>query len=457
MKVPEKDRKSVSGILAGQRSFFAAGGTRALEMRIDALRTLGAALGARKEQLFEALAADLGKPEIEAFLAEYHFLQQEIRLVGRKLRSWLKPRRAGNPLYFLPARNRVVREPFGAALVMSPWNYPLQLALSPLVAAVAAGNTVVLKPSEMAPASARFLQELVEECFPQQHVAVVTGGVAVAEELLEERFDFVFFTGSTDVGRLVAKKAAAHLTPCVLELGGKCPCVVDQGADLALTARRILAGKLFNAGQTCFAPDFVAAHRDVREALTEELGALLQRLPWETEMATVVNGRHYQRLLDLLAGREIRKGEDDAERLHLAPRILPVAEWSDPVMQQEIFGPILPVVAFSDRKELIEKLGAMPSPLALYVFSRDKGFVSELSDAVRSGSVCINDTGKQAINLELPFGGVGESGHGRYRGRAGVESFTYQRAVTRRYFVRDLFETLPPRGGKLEFLKKWMK
>jgi aldehyde dehydrogenase (NAD+) len=440
-----------------QRSHFATGETREVGGRVAALRRLEVGLMERREDLCAALESDLGKPEIEVFLAEYHFLLGEIRQVCRHLKRWLRPRKVGAPFYFQPSRNRILREPFGVALVIAPWNYPVQLALAPLIAAVAAGNTVVLKPSEMSPASAAFLNDLVGACFNPKHVAVVNGGVEVAEELLEQRFDFVFFTGSTEVGRVVARKAAGHLTPCVLELGGKCPCVVDRNVDVSIAARRILIGKLFNAGQTCFAPDFVAVHRDMRKKLVEALASLLEELPWEEEMARVVNKRHYQRLLGLVAGREIRKGEDDAERLHFAPRILPEAGWEDAAMREEIFGPILPVVEFADREELTDRLLERSSPLALYVFSRNDEFVDALMDRVPSGSVCINDVAKQSTNLDLPFGGVGASGYGRYRGRAGVESFTYERSVTKRYFLRDFFETLPPRGEKLEFLKKWMK
>ena len=331
-----------------QRAFLAEGGTDGMEMRIAGLRLLEAALMRRREELLSVLAVDLGKPRIEAFLAEYYFLLQEIRLVCRSLKRWMKPRRVGSPPYFLPCRSSVRRDPFGVVLVMSPWNYPIQLALSPLVAAVAAGNTVILKPSEVAKASERFLAEIIAECFPPEHVAVVSGGVETATALLDREFDFIFFTGSTEVGRVVAGKAARFLTPTVLELGGKCPCVVDRSADIPVTARRILAGKLFNAGQTCFAPDFVAVHESVKEALVTELASLLECLPWEREMGTIVNKRHFERLAGLLEGREIRKGGDNPEALHFAPRILPDVGWDDRVMKEEVFGPILPVIGFAD-------------------------------------------------------------------------------------------------------------
>ena len=445
-----------SRVIASQRAFFDGGGTRGTEMRIAVLRRLEQALRDRRDTMLAALAEDLGKPPIEAFLAEHRFLLDEIRLICASLERWLKPRRAGNPFYFWPCRSSVRREPFGAVLVMAPWNYPIQLSLSPLVAAVAAGNTVVLKPSEHAQASERFLAEVIADCFPPEHVAVITGGPEVAESLLDRAFDFIFFTGSSEIGKQVARKAAEHLTPTVLELGGKCPCVVDKSADLPATARRILTGKLFNAGQTCMAPDFVAAHEDIRQPLVEELTAALNSLPWEQEMARVINERHYKRLRGLLTGREIRKGEDHDEALHFAPRILPDAGWDDPAMNEEVFGPILPVVGFTDREDLIARLRGLPSPLALYAFSRDEDFIQALTEGIRSGSLCVNDTLKQACNLNLPFGGVGASGHGRYRGKAGVMAFSYERAVTRRFFLPDPFDLSPPRAEMARFLMKWL-
>mgnify|MGYP001823116156 CR=1 FL=1 len=444
-------------VLESQRAFFARGETRPIAMRRAALKRLEQALQARQGELLDALAADLGKPEIEAFLSEYHFLLEELRLMRRSLGRWLKPRRAGNPFYFLPCRSRVVREPYGSALVISPWNYPVQLALSPLAAAVAAGNTVVLKPSELAPASGRFLADLVCQCFPPEHATVVTGGPEIAGELLGLPVDFIFFTGSTEVGRIVARKAAERLTPCVLELGGKCPCVVDDTADLPATARRILAGQHVNAGQTCFAPDFVAAHTGIKDRLVHELADLLERLPWEDEMARIVNERHFRRLQAFTGGKEISKGRDREAAQHLAPRILPETRWDDPVMRGEVFGPILPVLGFSDDDELIARLRSLPSPLALYCFSRNDAFCRHLLERVPSGSVCINDVMKQATNLALPFGGLGPSGHGRYRGRAGFESFSHERAVSHRYFTRDPFELLPPRAKRAAFLRKWLR
>jgi aldehyde dehydrogenase (NAD+) len=446
----------LESLLDSQRQFFAAGGTRAPAMRLEALARLRQTLEQRKAPLLDALAEDLGKPPVEAFLAEYYFLMQEIRLVERSLRRWLKPRRARSPVWFWPCSNRIRLEPRGCSLVMSPWNYPVQLALAPLIASVAAGNTIVLKPSELAPAAEAFTRDLVADCFVPEHAAVVTGGPDISAQLIAQHFDFVFFTGSTRVGRLVARAAAEHLTPHILELGGKCPCIVHPSADLDITARRILTAKLFNAGQTCFSPDHVLVHEDIRQDLTSALVDALERYPWERELARIVNRSHYDRLQALIEEPAHAKGEDDPERLHIAPRILPAATRESPIMQEEIFGPLLPVLGYQDEATLFDSLKRQPAPLALYCFARDRGFTEALIGAVPSGGVGINDCGKQAANLDLPFGGVGASGHGRYRGRHGIEAFSYQRAVTRRWFTPDPFEVNPPRQKSGRFLQRWL-
>jgi len=444
-------------LLERQRAFFSQGETQALAGRLESLKNLQISLESSQEEILEALATDLGKPPIEAFLAEYHFILEELRLVQSSLQKWLRPQRVGSPFYFWPCLNQIRREPYGAVLIMAPWNYPLQLALSPLIAAVAAGNTVILKPSELAPASATLLTKIVESSFSPEQVAVVTGGPEVSAQLLELQFGFIFFTGSTEVGKIVARQAAQNLTPVILELGGKCPCIVDRNADLTLTARRILVGKLFNAGQTCFAPDFIAVHEEVRESLVQELQALLEDLPWETEMAKIVHKRHFDRLQQLVSGEVIQKGADDPATLHFAPRLLPEADWEDPCMREEIFGPLLPIVSFTKLDDLVAKLRQLSAPLALYCFSRDQEFCESLMAQVPSGGVCLNDVAKQASNLALPFGGTGGSGHGRYRGKTGVLALSQERAVTRRYFIHDVFEALPPRAEKAKFLRKWLK
>lgn len=448
----------VGRVVARQRGYFASGATRPAEARLAALARLDEGLAAREEELLAALAADLGKPPVEAWLAELHFLRAEIRHVTGRLRGWMRPRRAGHPLFLLPARSEVRREPFGVALVIAPWNYPVQLALSPVIAAVAAGNCAVIKPSELAPASSAVLASLVAEVFDPGHVSVVEGGPETGEALLGGEFDMFFCTGSGRVGRLVAAAAARRMVPAVLELGGKCPAVIGPDIDCGQTVERIVAGKFFNAGQTCMAPDFVAVPEAQRAEFIGRAAEFIGRCYGRgrsSDLARVVNRRHFQRIEALATGEVTRIGEDDAEACLMAPRIV-AAGWDHPAMQEEVFGPLLPVVGYGGGGELLERLGALPGVLALYVFSRDRGFQERVAGAVRSGSVCFNDVMKQGINADLPFGGVGESGHGRYRGRAGFESFSYARSVTRRYFAPDPFFSPPPYGRLLERLRRWL-
>ena len=449
----------VSSVVEKQRKFFASAQTREFTFRSDALLRVEKYLVNHREQLLQALAEDLGKPALEAFLAEYYFLLQEVRLIRKGLKKWMKPKKVKTPIYFQPCKSSIVREPFGITLIIAPWNYPIQLAVSPLIAAIAAGNTVVLKPSEVSTASEQFLTEMVAECFDEKHVATVTGGVDVAQRLLETKFDFIFYTGSTEVGKIVAVHAAKNLTPVVLELGGKCPCIIDETVDLDMAAKRVLSGKFFNAGQTCFAPDFVVVHDSVKDAFVKACENLFADTPWHQEMASIVNEIHYLRLQKMISEKEcIQQGEDRPVELFMAPRLIPETTWSDEVMQEEVFGPVLPILTYQDGDELLSRLADFESPLALYLFSKNEQWLASVLSTLPSGGVCINDTMKQGSNLELSFGGVGASGYGRYRGLVGLDSMSYERAVVKRYeFSFKAMDIIPPYGKAYTALKKWMK
>jgi aldehyde dehydrogenase (NAD+) len=449
---------NVLSLLKKQKEFFAAGHTRSWLARKHALNRLEKVLVERRDHVMEALAEDLGKPAVEAYLAEYYFLLQELRLIRKNLKRWLKSRRVGSPPYFQPCSSYVRRDPYGVVFIIAPWNYPIQLSLSPLIAAVAAGNTVILKPSEMATASERLLVDIIAAVFDPEHVAVVTGDAAAVSDMLECDFDFVFFTGSTQVGKIVAQKSAKQLTPHILELGGKCPCIVDSSADIRVAAKRILAGKFFNGGQTCFAPDFVAVSAEVKDELISAMQELLKAVPWNAEMARIINERHFCRLEKMLPQDCLVFGEDDIEGLRLAPRLVPDAQWDDDCMKEEIFGPILPVVTFKAEDDLLSRLSSYGSPLALYIFSTSRAMQNLLMRVIPSGGVCINDTMKQGSNLNIPFGGVGDSGYGRYRGKTGVEAFSFQRAVVNRpTWAPEMFELMPPYGDKIKMLKKFLR
>ena len=453
------DNDGVSSVVEKQRKFFASAQTREFAFRSDALLKVEKYLINHREQLLQALAEDLRKPALEAFLAEYYFLLQEVRLIRKGLKKWMKPKKVKCPIYFQPCKSSVVREPFGVILIIAPWNYPIQLAISPLIAAIAAGNTVVLKPSEVSTASERFLVEMVAECFDAEYVATVTGGVDVAQRLLETKFDFIFYTGSTEVGKIVAGQAAKNLTPVVLELGGKCPCIIDETVDLDMAAKRVLSGKFFNAGQTCFAPDFVVVHDSVKDAFVKACEDLLANTPWDQEMGSIINENHYQRLQKVVSGKQcIQQGDDRPAEQFMAPRLIPDVTWSDDLMQQEVFGPILPILTYQNGDELLSRLAKFESPLALYIFSQNEQWVSSVLDILPSGAVCINDTMKQGSSLELPFGGVGASGYGRYRGLVGLDSMSYERAIVKRYnFSFKPMDIIPPYGKAYTTLKKWMR
>lgn len=458
--VEDEIQATVRDVIEKQRRFFNQGETRSYDFRIAALIKLEESLVLHRDDILDALFTDLRKPNVEAFVAEYHFLLEELRLIRKSLKKWLKPQRVSSPFYLQPCRSEIRREPFGVALVIAPWNYPIQLSFSPLVAAVAAGNTVILKPSEISTASEELIAKIIKEVFSAEHVAVITGDAVVSKVLLDEPFDYIFFTGSTAIGKIVAEKAAKNLTPCVLELGGKCPAVVEKSADLEIAAQRILTGKFFNGGQTCFAPDFIAVHEPVYEELCAELQKVMSGFIWHEEMAHVINARNYERLRGLLDSKYtvIQQGEDHPAEQKMAPRILTDVNWTDEIMQKEVFGPILPIVKYQKDGELIEHLQSYGSPLALYIFSNDKGFTEKVLSRVRSGGVCINDTMKQGAHLKLPFGGVGESGYGRYRGKAGVEALSYERAVVKKpLWSPDWFDPRPPYGDKIKWMKRFMR
>lgn len=454
---------SAGGLLAAQRAFFESGATRAVAFRREALQRLRAALVAHEAQLLEALHEDLGRPATEAYASECGFVLGELDFALRRLEGWTRPRKVRTPPLLFPARSWIAPEPYGCALVIGPWNYPVQLLLVPLVSAIAAGNCVVLKPSELAPRSAQAVARIVAAAFAREHVAVVQGGAEAVRDLLAQRFDYLFFTGGARVGRIVMEAAAQHLTPLTLELGGKSPCIVDADADLDVAARRIAWGKFMNAGQTCVAPDFVLAHASVHARLLERLAAVLRgfygadarRSP---DYGRIINAQHFDRLVRLLArGRIVAGGATDRASRYIGPTLLADVQWSDPVMQEEIFGPILPVLAFEDRDDAVARLRALPRPLALYVFSADARTQQEWLDRLPSGGACINDTVAQLLNPRLPFGGIGDSGLGAYHGRHGFDTFSHARAVVRRGNWWDLAAKYPPYRTPLPVLRRLMR
>lgn len=445
------------------------GMSRPLAWRLDQLDRLTGLLSNHEAEVLEALATDLGKAPLEATF-ELVAIRQEIAHTRRKLRRWMAPQAVAIELALKPARAFLQAEPLGCVLIIGPWNYPFQLALLPLVSALAAGNAAVVKPSEHAPQTAALLARLLPLAFPPEVVQVVVGDGAVAAQLLEQRFDHIFFTGGSRVGRLVMAAAAKHLTPVSLELGGKSPAIVLGDANLTVTARRLVWGKGLNAGQTCVAPDHLLVVPELRAPLIQAMAAEITSFYGDDpltspDLGAIVNQAQFDRLEGLLAGAKARGqvlagGRSDRATLRIEPTLVAVDGVEvdgvdDPLMQEEIFGPILPVISIAGLEAGLQQVRSRPKPLALYLFSNDKTAQRRTLETTSSGSVCFNDVVMQAGAAALPFGGVGESGLGSYHGKAGFLTFSHQRSVLERPFWLDLPFRYPPYKGKLG-LVKWL-
>lgn len=453
--------RGIEKIMERQRQYFESGMTRELAFRRQALIRLREAVREREAVLFQALEADLGKSETEAYATELGMVYSEIRYLLGHLRQLARPKRAKTGLANFPSRGRILSEPYGSVLILSPWNYPVQLTLVPLAGALAAGNCAVVKPSAYAPHVSEAVRDLLEAVFPGDYVHVVTGGRAANQDLLRQHFDYIFFTGGKAVGRQVMEAAAKHLTPVTLELGGKSPCIVDETADIAMAARRIVWGKFLNCGQTCVAPDYVAVHASVKEpliaAMERNLRALYGADPMESrDYGKIINEKHFDRLLGLLAGRQAQI-RADRDRLKLAPVLLTDAGWEDPAMEEEIFGPILPVITYENLEDVKEQIRRRPRPLALYLFSRSKKQIRDITGSLSYGGGCINDTIMHLAAPGLPFGGVGESGMGSYHGRQSFAAFSHQKSVLSKSTLIDVPLRYPPYGGSLRWFRMFLK
>ncbi|GAA2782378.1 aldehyde dehydrogenase family protein [Kitasatospora paracochleata] len=424
-----------AAVAARLRAAFATGRTKPLAWRLAQLAALRSLLTDRTEALLTALHSDLGKGAREAYRTEIAFTLNELDHTVAHLEEWLRPRPAAVPENFRPAEARVVRDPLGVVLIIAPWNYPLQLALAPLVGALAAGNAALVKPSELAPATSAALAELVPHYLDRDAVAVVEGGVPETTALLEQRFDHIFYTGNGAVGRIVMAAAARHLTPVTLELGGKSPVVVEPGVDLAVTAERLARGKFLNAGQTCVAPDYVLAVGDTAAALERHLADAVEALYGQDpathpEYGRIVNERHFDRLTALLGdGRTVIGGQHDRASRYLAPTVLADVAPDAPVMREEIFGPVLPIVAVPDLDAAIAFVNERDKPLALYAFTESEQTKRRLTEETSSGALTFGLPVSHLAVPELPFGGVGESGMGRYHGEYSLDTFSHTKAV----------------------------
>lgn len=450
-------------LLERQQRYYASGETRDVSFRLAQLKKLKQAVVAREAELMGALRADLNKSEHEAYALEIGIVYGEISFMIKHLKRWAKPRKVKTALTHIGSRGYIVPEPLGTALIIAPWNYPVNLAIAPLAGAIAAGNTVILKPSELSPAVSAVLAGLVKETFDPAYVAVAEGGVEVSRALTELPFDKIFYTGGTEVGKLVMAAAAKHLTPVTLELGGKSPCIVHSDADIALAAKRIVFGKFVNAGQTCLAPDYLLVQGSIKEPLLAAMRAAITASYGEepllgADYARIVSPRHFARLDGFLEqGNALIGGSSDAAGQRIEPTVLDGVDWHAPVMQEEIFGPILPLFAYDELEEALARIRSLPKPLALYYFGRDRTLQDRVMNGVPFGGGCVNDTLLHMGTPYLPFGGVGASGMGAYHGEFSFRAFSHMKSILKQTTKFDFPFRYPSSKNGLKMLRKIMK
>lgn len=455
--------EQITSILSTQREFFKTGESRDLGYRREALKKLKLMIMDNEHMIIDALNEDLRKAPFESYASEIGLVLNEIDHHLKHLTSWTRTRRASTPLVLFPSKSHVRKEAYGLVLIMAPWNYPFGLLMTPLVGAIAAGNCVVLKPANYASATASLLEHLIRETFSSEYISIFTGGREINSVLLSQRYDYMFFTGGPVLGKIVLESATKHYTPVTLELGGKSPCIVDQDANLAKAARRIVWGKFLNLGQTCIAPDHLYVHRDIKEKLLKLIGEEIKRQfgpdPQKSpDLGRIINENAFDRLNAYLKNANILIGgkKDKADK-YISPTLIDGVDENLPVMQDEIFGPILPVISFDKIDEAIEIISQKEKPLALYYFTKSKKKADHFLFNVNSGSVCINDVVVQFANSHIPFGGVGYSGMGAYHGKYNIDTFCRERSVVTTPTLFDIPVKFAPYKNKLSLLKKFLK
>lgn len=453
---------AVDKLVARQRAFFESGATRPVSFRLEQLGILKKAVLAYEQEIYDALKADFSKPVFETYATEMGLVLEEIGVMEKNLKSWATPQAVGTALGNLPARSYIYPDPYGVALVIGAWNYPFQLVMAPLVGAMAAGNTVVLKPSRVAGHTYQVISRLVAEYFDPRYIACLDIH-STNDEMLEQRYDYIFFTGGIQVGKIIAKAAAEHLTPTTLELGGKSPCIVDETASLEVSARRIVWGKFLNAGQTCVAPDYLLVHEKVKDKLFQYMKKTVEEFYGDNpatsaDYASIINERHHERLASMITGGTIVfGGKADAAKKYIAPTLITDIDLDHPLMDDEIFGPVLPAFTFSNLDEALGIVKRFEKPLAFYIFSNNYKNQQRCMNEVQFGGGCINDTVAHLLNPELPFGGIGSSGSGAYHGKYSFDTFTHYKGVMNKVTWPDIPLRYPPYNGKLGLIKQFIK
>lgn len=450
------DKKEITNLIDAQRTFFATGSTLNADHRITALRKLKNCIKAHEQDIMNALRTDLGKGSQESYMCEVGLTLSEISYMLSHTRRFMREKTVATPIAQFASRSYVKPSPYGTVLIMSPWNYPFLLTMEPLVDALAAGNTAIIKPSAYSPATSEVISRIVGECFNPEYVAVVTGGRAENTCLLDADFDYIFFTGSKTVGKEVMRHAAEHLTPVTLELGGKSPCIVAPDADLKLAARRIVFGKYLNCGQTCVAPDYILCHSSVYEKFIEYVKAEIIRQfsdkPLENpEYGKIINEKHFNRILGLIdRDKLVFGGASDADALRIEPVVMRDITEDDAVMKEEIFGPVMPVLSYDDTEGMIARINSHDHPLALYVFSGNKAFIKKITSSISFGGGCVNDTIIHLATSNMGFGGVGGSGMGSYHGRDGFNTFSHRKSIVDKKTWLDLPMRYQPYSGFMD-------
>jgi acyl-CoA reductase-like NAD-dependent aldehyde dehydrogenase len=452
----------IQNIIQNQRIFFHTGKTRDVKYRRTALKKLKDIVFKYEDECLDALNLDLGKSRTEAYLTEFILIRDELKLTLKSIKKWSRARPVPTPIQLAMATSYRQPEPYGLTLIVSPWNYPLALSIVPLIGAIAAGNTVVVKPSELAPTTSTIITKIIKEAFDEKHIVSVEGGIDVANELLEHRYDYIFFTGGTAVGQIYYEAAAKHLTPVTLELGGKSPCIVDSNINISETARRIVFGKFLNCGQSCTAPDYILVHQSIKDKLIKWMIHHIEKMygdlkAEDSEYPLIVNERHTERIASLIdKSKVIYGGEVDVDKRYISPTILDNITMDDDIMKEEIFGPLLPIIIINNMDDTINFIQNFEKPLALYVFSKNQKLINKLLSSISFGGACVNDTMTHYVNPNLPFGGVGQSGIGEYHGKFSFDTFSHFKSVFKKSMWIDFSGLIrfAPWRNKFNFIKK---
>lgn len=454
---------SISQIISNQHTFFQSQKTKDVSFRLEKLKALKTEIVLKEQAIYDALKADFKKSEFESFLSEFGIVISELNLAIKNLKRWTKPKRVRSSILTFPSKDYIYVEPYGNVLIISPWNYPFLLSLEPLIMAIAAGNTVVLKPSELTPNTSKLITEIIQTVFEQNHAISIEGAVETSTKLLEKRWDYIFFTGSVNVGKIIAKAAAKHLTPITLELGGKSPCIIDDTANLKLVAKRLIWGKLLNAGQTCISPDYLIVKSTVKDALIKVLKSQIESYYSDTpknseDFPRIINLKNTERLAQYLKDVNIVfGGEVDLNKKYIAPTLIDSPSLDSAIMQDEIFGPILPILTYNTEKDIENLVWHFEKPLAFYVFSNNAKFCNQLIKKYSFGGGVINDVLIHFGNHRLPFGGVGNSGLGAYHGKLGFDTFSHKKSIIKRGNWIDPPVRYAPYKDKLNILKTMFK